>query len=147
MAGMIDDGFHDEGPIGAINVTSLIDVMFCLLIMFMVSAPLMSPKKDVPLTLPKARAQAFAEEDFMLAIISIDAKGRVFMGATPLSPDLAQMTQELANNPKLQADGRAFIQGDENVPFDRIVDVMAALKQAKVSRVGFVTDPAMKKRG
>ena len=146
MSKMIDDGFRDDGPMSAINVTSLVDVMFCLLIMFMVTTPMMSPKAAVELTLPAARGQEVAEADLLLTILSIDAKGRVFMGATPLSEDVAQMTQEIANNPKLQEEGRAFIQGDENVRFERIVDVMVALQQAKVRRVGFVTDPALKKR-
>lgn len=137
---LIDDGVQGEGPMGTINVTSLVDVMFCLLIMFMVSAPLMNKSVDAELTLPKARGNEIPEDDFMLSMITIDAKGQVYMGSTPLSADVAQMTLEIANNPKLQGDGRAFIQGDENVPFDRIVDVMVALQQAKVGKVGFVTD-------
>lgn len=82
----------------------------------------------------------------MLSVISIDARGQVFMGTTPLASEIEQMTTELANNPKLQEDGLAFIQGDENVPFERIVDVMVALQKAKVTKVGFVTDPTLKRR-
>ncbi|MBK8266645.1 MAG: biopolymer transporter ExbD [Nannocystis sp.] len=146
MSKMIDDGFRDDGPMTAINVTSLVDVMFCLLIMFMVTTPMMSPSAAVELTLPKARGQEVKEEDFLLSVISIDARGQVFMGTTPLASEIEQMSAELANNPKLQEDGLAFIQGDENVPFERIVDVMVALQKAKVTKVGFVTDPTLKRR-
>ena len=58
MSKMIDDGFRDDGPMGSINVTSLVDVMFCLLIMFMVSTPLMSPEDHGP---PAERAARFAD--------------------------------------------------------------------------------------
>ncbi|MGB1274272.1 MAG: ExbD/TolR family protein, partial [Nannocystaceae bacterium] len=47
MSKYIEDGLNDGGPVAAINVTSLVDVMFCLLIMFMVSTPLMTPSEDV----------------------------------------------------------------------------------------------------
>ncbi len=145
MSKMIDDGFQGDGPMATINVTSLVDVMFCLLIMFMVSAPMMTPKTEVDLTLPKAEAQEFTEEDMLLSVISVDVKGRVYMGSTPLSEDPAQMAQEIANNQKIQGDGQVFIQGDENVPYDRIVDVLVALQEAKVARVGFVTDPNVRR--
>ncbi|HFE47596.1 MAG TPA: protein TolR [Nannocystis exedens] len=145
MSKMIDDGFQGDGPMATINVTSLVDVMFCLLIMFMVSAPMMTPKTEVELTLPKAQAKEFTEEDMLLSVISVDVKGRVYMGSTPLSEEPAQMAQEIANNQKIQGDGQVFIQGDENVPYDRIVDVLVALQEAKVSKVGFVTDPSVRR--
>ena len=67
------------------------------------------------------------------------------MGVLPLSKDKAQMTKEIAANDKLKEDGMAFIQGDENVPYEKIVDVIVALKEAGVEQVGFVTDPRIKK--
>ncbi|MCB9566110.1 MAG: biopolymer transporter ExbD [Myxococcales bacterium] len=146
MSKIIDDGFQGDGPMGSINVTSLVDVMFCLLIMFMVSAPMMSPKADIEIDLPKAKGNEMSEDDLLLSVISVDVKGRVYMGSTPLSEDPARMAQEIANNPKVIADGRVFIQGDENVPYERIVDVLVALQTAKVIKVGFVTDPSVKRK-
>ena len=55
------------------------------------------------------------------------------------------MKREIAGNEKLKEDGMAFIQGDENVPYERIVDVIVALKEAGVEQVGFVTDPRIGK--
>jgi biopolymer transport protein TolR len=78
-------------------------------------------------------------------VISIDAKGQVFLGVLPLSKDKDQMTKEISANDKLKADGMAFIQGDQNVPYDRIVDIMVALKEAGVEQVGFVTNPKIQK--
>jgi biopolymer transport protein ExbD len=133
-----------DEPMSQINVTSLVDVMFCLLIMFMVATPLMGPK-GVEVELPAARGEPISEEEFLYSVISIDAKGDVFLGALPLARDPERMKQELAGNVKLKEHGMAFIQGDQNVSFERIVDVLVALKAAEISQVGFVTDPNLKR--
>ncbi len=139
--GFVNDGLVDSGePVSAINVTSLVDVMFCLLIMFMIATPLMSPKgKDVDL--PPARGEKISEEEFMRSVISVDAAGNVFLGTLPLSKDPERMAEELSKNAKLSEAGVVFLQADQTVPFDRIVDVLVALKKAEIGEVGFVTDP------
>lgn len=144
-AKIIDDGIQDEGPIAAINVTSFIDIMFCLLIMFMVAAPLLGQQADVELELPKAKANAIEEEQFEQTVISVDAKGQVFIGSTPLSADITQMSTQISSNAKIKEANFVFIQGDENVSYERIVDVLIALKNAEVRQVGFVTNPNFKK--
>jgi len=141
---IIQEGASGDEPIGAINVTSLVDVMFCLLIMFMVSTPLMSPDAT-DVDLPAGRGEEITEEEFFYSIISVDKAGKVFLGTLPLSADAAKMTEELKNNVKIKEDGKVFIQGDKNVDYARIVDVLIALKEAEVSSVGFVADPRMKK--
>ena len=139
---LIDSDFGASGdkPMAAINVTSLVDVMFCLLIMFMVATPLMS-KEALDIDLPNSPGGPISEEEFLYSVISIDASGQVFIGVLPLSKDKEKMTEELSNNVKLKEDGTAFIQGDENVPMEKIVDVLVALKAAGVEDIGFVTDP------
>jgi biopolymer transport protein ExbD len=91
--------------------------------------------------IPAGHGKKMTEEDFLYGVISVDKAGNVFLGTLPLSKDPAAMQQEIAANAKLQADGMVFLQGDQNVPFDRIVDVLVALKQAKISSVGFVAKP------
>ena len=142
---VINDGFVDAGePVSSINVTSLVDVMFCLLIMFMIATPLMSPEgHDV--TLPTARGEKIDEAEFLYSVISIDAKGNAFLGTLPLSQDVSKMKLELGKNTKLKEDGMAFIQGDQTVPFERIVDVLVALKAAEIGEIGFITDPNLKR--
>jgi biopolymer transport protein ExbD len=135
-----DPGHGDDAPISAINVTPMVDVMLCLLIIFMVATPMMAPTgHDVDI--PPGHGKKMTEEDFLYGVISVDKAGNVFLGTLPLSKDPAAMQQEIAANAKLQADGMVFLQGDQNVPFDRIVDVLVALKQAKISSVGFVAKP------
>jgi len=145
MSKIIQEGAGDSGePMGAINVTSLVDVMFCLLIMFMVATPLMSPE-GMDVDLPEGRGEEITEEEFFYSIISVDKTGKVFLGTLPLSADKDKMAEELKNNVKIKEDGKVFIQGDKNVAYERIVDVLVALKQAEVSSVGFVADPNMKR--
>lgn len=135
-----DDSNHDDEPMSAINVTPMVDVMLCLLIIFMVATPMMAPEgRDVDI--PAGRGKKMTEAQFLYGVISVDRTGNVFLGTLPLSTDPAQMQQELAANAKIQDDGMVFLQGDQNVPFDRIVDVLVALKQAEISSVGFVARP------
>jgi biopolymer transport protein ExbD len=140
------DAIQGEGPVSAINVTPLVDVMLCLLIIFMVSTPMMAPKQPHKIAVPKAKAQAIAEEQFLLATVSVDAKGDVFLGTIALSRDPTTLANELSSNARLKEDGVAFIQGDSNIEFNRIVDVMVALRTAGVSKVGFLTDPKVPPR-
>ena len=141
MSGLLEDGFHGEGPVAGINVTPLVDVMLCLLVIFMVSTPLMAPEPPMKISVPKAVGSPVAEEQFLLSTISIDAKGSVFLGTVGLSSDPVTLGAELSSNAKMKEAGMVFIQGDENITFDRVVDVLVALRTAGVSKVGFLTDP------
>ena len=139
--GVVNEGLVESGePVSAINVTSLVDVMFCLLIMFMVATPLMTPD-GAEVELPPARGEEITEEEFLYSVISIDRKGRVFLGTLPLSADREKMKEELANNAKIKEDGRAFLQADQEVDYDIVLDILAAMKEAEVGEIGFVTDP------
>lgn len=144
MGGIVthDGSASGDEPVAAINVTSLIDIMFCLLIGFMVATPLMH-QEAARVDIPHAKGMEITEDEFEYSVISIDATGRVFIGALPLDADKARWTEQLAANKKLGDDGMAFIQGDRTIPFDVILDVMIALEEAGVSEVGFVTDPKL----
>ena len=135
------DATHsDDSPMSAINVTPLVDVMLCLLIIFMVATPMMAPQgHDV--VVPPGHGKPLTEEDFLYGVISIDKAGNVFLGTLPLAADPAQMKEEIAANAKLKEDNMVFLQGDQNVPFDRIVDVLVAIKAAEIETVGFVAKP------
>lgn len=139
---VINEGVPDDDePLSAINVTSLVDVMFCLLIMFMVSTPLMSQETAENITLPPARGEQISEEEFLYSFIVVDKNGRFFLGSLPLPDDPVKLREQLKVNVKLKQDGMVFIQGDENADYEKIVDVLVALQDAEVSKVGFITDP------
>jgi biopolymer transport protein ExbD len=120
--------------------------MLCLLVIFMVSTPLMAPEAPMQISIPKAVGSPVAEEQFLLSTISIDAKGGVFLGTVGLSSDPNTLGAELGSNAKLKEAGMVFIQGDENLAFDPVVDVLVALRTAGVSKVGFLTDPRGEKK-
>src|SRR5690606_20234136 len=96
------DATQSEGPVWAINVTPLVDVMLCLLIIFMVSTPMMAPKQPHKIAVPKAKALAIAEDQFLLSTVSVDATGNVFLGTVALSNDPATLANELSSNARLK---------------------------------------------
>jgi biopolymer transport protein ExbD len=138
---IINQEMTGEEPVSAINVTSLVDVMICMLIIFMVATPMMTPQGAAEVELPAARGEKISEEEFLYTVISVDKTGRAFLGTLPLSEQPDKLKQEIANNVKIKEDGKVFLQGDKNVDHGRIVDILAALKDAEVGEVGFVTDP------
>ena len=147
MGGMINSNVDmGDEPMSTINVTSLVDVMFCLLIMFMVASPL-STKKPVDLVLPESKGIELTETELETTMLAIDSTGRVFMGALPLDEDREKWVEQIGANPVLKEAGIAFLIGDETAPFGKVIDVMDALKQAGIHQVGFVTDPNVKKTG
>ena len=90
---IINEELSGDEPMTAINVTSLVDVMFCLLIMFMVSTPLMSPEDGKDVELPAARGEEITEEQFLYGVISVDKQGRAFLGTLPLSTDTEKLVE------------------------------------------------------
>ena len=138
---IINQEMTGEEPVSAINVTSLVDVMICLLIIFMVATPMLTPEGELAVDLPAARGEQISEEEFLYTIISVDKTGRAFLGTLPLSAEPDKMKQEIATNVKIKEDGKVFLQGDKNVEHGKIVDILVALKDAEVSEVAFVTDP------
>lgn len=135
---IIQEGATGDEPMGAINVTSLVDVMFCLLIMFMVATPLMSPEV-VDVDVPAGRGEELPEGEWFTRVITIDKDGKVFLGVLPLNDD--NLADQIKGNAKYADGEKLFIQGDANVDYKRIVDVLVALKEAEVPSVGFIADP------
>lgn len=118
-----------------INVTPMVDVMLVLMIIFMVSAPLLTV--GVPIDLPQTSANPLNEEKEPLTI-TVDTKGEVFLQETPVQ------VEELA--PRLIAitnsgyDERIYVRGDRNVNYGQVMKVMGTLSSAGFKRVALVTD-------
>jgi len=126
-------------PMSEINVTPFVDVMLVLLIVFMVTAPLLTV--GVPVDLPQTRAKSLGEDREPLAV-TIDNSGQVFLQNTPIGID------ELV--PKLTAistngyDQRIFVRGDKAVDYGKVMEVMGLLNAAGFTRIGLVTDAPKK---
>ena len=125
-----------KGPLSEINVTPLVDVMLVLLIIFMVSAPMMTT--GVEIDLPKTRAPRMDVEEQKL-ILSIDKQQKVFLGEVEVPYD--RLEDALTNNARLQAEKELYLQADETVPYGFVAKVMALIRRGGIEKLGLVTDP------
>ena len=122
-------------PMSEINVTPFVDVMLVLLIVFMVTAPLLTV--GVPVDLPKTRAPALGQDKEPLSV-TIAKDGKIYLQKEAVSED--------ALVPKLQAisqngyDQRIFVRGDKTVDYGRVMVVMGLLASAGFTHIGLVTD-------
>ena len=127
---------------GDINVVPYIDVMLVLLIIFMVTAPLLT--QGVKVDLPKASAEPLPPDAEDPLVLSVDKQGRLFLnvGGTPdvaISEEVltARATAALRRNP----DRAVLLKADETIPYGRAVDAMVILQHAGAKKVGFITQP------
>ena len=126
-------------PMSDINMTPLIDVMLVLLVIFIVTAPLMT--SALKLDLPKTEAGAPTAGPAFIAV-AVDAEGQLFLGDQKLAREaLAQRVAAAAkDNPLLEVQLRA----DQKVPYGQVADLIALVQQAGLTRIGFVTESPAK---
>lgn len=125
-----------NAPMSEINITPFVDVMLVLLIIFMITAPMMT--KGVELDLPRAQAMPMEVDESKLLLI-IDAQKRVYLGETEIPH--ARLEEALANNPRLQRERELYLKADRSLSYGFVVQVMAIIKKAGVPKLGMVTDP------
>ena len=121
-------------PMSEINVTPFVDVMLVLLVIFMVTAPLLTV--GVKVDLPRSKAGAVTGSDEPLAI-SIDREGRLFIQDTPTKLDglVPKLIAISGNNPEI----RIFVRGDAAVDYGRIMEVMGLVNDAGFRKVALIT--------
>src|SRR5580698_6115522 len=124
-------------PISEINVTPFVDVMLVLLIVFMVTAPLLTV--GVPVDLPKTKAQALSQDREQLTV-SLKRDGSIYLQNTRVSEDdlVPKLTAIAANG----YDQRIFVRGDKAVDYGHVMEVMAEISAAGFTHIGLVTDVA-----
>lgn len=122
-------------PMSDINVTPMVDVMLVLLIIFMVTAPLLTV--GVPVDLPKTNAPAITGQDEPL-VVSVNPTGDVYLQETKIElEDLAPRLRAIIQN---KPETRIFVRGDKSVSYGRVVEVMGTLTAAGFSRVALITE-------
>ncbi len=123
-------------PMSDINVTPMVDVMLVLLIIFMVTAPLLTV--GVTVDLPETKSATITGQDEPLAI-TIDAEGRIFLQDTELElASLAPRLMAITNN---NPDIRIFIRGDKTIDYGRVMSVMGTVNAAGFRKVALITVP------
>lgn len=130
--GGLDSG-HNR-PMAEINTTPLVDVMLVLLIIFMITAPLMT--KALQVDLPKANAQSLQPSPEALAL-SIDAHGQLFWQTEAVTDTEALARMKVAARSAEQPP--VYLSADQALTYQRLTEVLALLKQAGLSKVSFVT--------
>jgi biopolymer transport protein TolR len=128
--------------VAEINVVPYIDVMLVLLIIFMVTAPLIT--QGVKVDLPKADAKPLSKDAKPPLVVSIDAHGQYYLSVgtgknKPMSPE--EIALEVAARLQVEPDTPVMVNGDGKVPYDAVIQVMVMLqKQAGVPSVGLMTE-------
>ena len=124
-----------QQPMSDINVTPFVDVMLVLLVVFMVTAPLLTV--GVPVDLPKAQASLIQEPDEPLSV-SIDFEGRVYVQDSEI--DLRKLTARLIAVTGANPDIRIFVRGDKTIDYGRVMQVMSTINAAGFKRVALITE-------
>lgn len=126
-----------DGPIAAINVTPLVDVMLVLLVIFMVTAPML--QQGVEVDLPKATTAPLRGSNEQI-VISIDKTGTVYLGAgnkvevAELAPKLQAIFKD-----RPESERKVYIKGDTTLGYGRVMEVMSALHGGGITQVGLVS--------
>lgn len=134
-----------ERPISEINVVPYIDVMLVLLVIFMITAPMLT--QGVTVDLPKAASQSLPTTDKEPIIVSVNQQGTYFLNisATPDDPIdgqalVVRVAAELELAKQAGQKLNVLVKGDQGVVYGKVVQAMGLLKQAGAEQVGLLTD-------
>lgn len=146
MAGVMSRGKRGKRLVAEMNVVPYIDVTLVLLIIFMVTAPLVT--QGVKVELPQAESEPVPPSDSEQVIVTIDAAGEIYINSekesdAPVEADTLVSRLEVVK--KYKPKTTFLVKGDQGVPYGRVVEVMALMNSAGIKDVGLLTDPPGKK--
>lgn len=122
--------------VSEINVTPLVDVMLVLLIIFMITAPMMTEGIDIDLPVTTSKALRQDEKPLM---VTIDLQNVITLQGKIVSEQLLQ--QELSKLDPALREQSVFLKADKNVPYGYVINIMTAIKTAGFSKLGMITTP------
>lgn len=126
-----------RAPMSEINVTPMVDVMLVLLIVFMVTAPLLTV--GVPVDLPKSGARQIVGQDEPL-VVTVNKAGEIFLQDSKLAAD--ELVPRLTAITENRKDARIFLRGDKDIAYGMVMTVMGSLNKAGFNRVALITEAA-----
>lgn len=133
-------------PVAEINVVPYIDVMLVLLIIFMVTAPIVT--QGVKVELPQGAAEVLPNDSKPPIVASIDGDGDYFLnkgGSTNVPMDLDELAHEVAAIMLVTPEVPVVVKADRNIPYDKVIQLMVTLQGAGVPSVGLMTDSPKEK--
>ena len=133
--GSFEDSSH-TAPMAEINTTPLVDVMLVLLIIFMITAPLLT--HQIKIDLPQASAIKSPDKPEIVTV-AIDGAGSTFWNNSPVTK--AEMAERLSVASRQQPQPELHLRADKNTQYQALAEVMAAAQNAGIRRMGFVTSP------
>jgi biopolymer transport protein ExbD/biopolymer transport protein TolR len=126
-------------PMSDINMTPLIDVMLVLLVIFMITAPLMTT--SLKLDLPKTEGARPSDAPVFIAV-AVNEQGQLFVGDEAVQP--AQLLQRAREAARRDPATEVHLRADSRVPYGRVAELIGLVQEAGLSRVGFVTEAPAK---
>ena len=128
-------GRRKFAPVAEINVTPMVDVMLVLLIIFMITAPLLTV--GIPVDLPKTQASSINESQEPLTI-TVNKAGQIYIQETEV--ELDAVVPRLVAITGSNSDTRIFVRGDQNVPYGDVIKVMGAINSAGFKKVALLSE-------
>ncbi len=126
--------------VSEINVTPLVDVMLVLLIIFMVTAPMMTQGLDVDL--PETTTKSLRQKENPI-VVTIDKDGKIMLDKIVVTRAL--LKQQLERSPREKKENPIYLKADRNVAYGLVVAVMADIKDSGFEKLGMITQPQLTK--
>jgi biopolymer transport protein ExbD len=117
-----------------INVTSLVDVVLTLLVIFMITAPML--QGGVEVSVPRARTESVPSSEGV--VVTVDRQGAVFIGDTPVRWE--EFERRFPEAVRAKGAKSVYLRADQGVPYGRVVQVLGAMKAADVATVGLIAE-------
>jgi biopolymer transport protein ExbD/biopolymer transport protein TolR len=127
-------GRNDLPMMADVNITSLVDVAFVLLIIFMITAPMMQGGVDVEL--PRAEARPLPTKNAM--VVSVNREGKIFIDETAVS--LADFRLTFRSLVATRKPGGVYLRADARVPYGEVIKVLATIRMSGIQNVGLVAE-------
>ena len=127
---------HHTQPMAEINTTPMVDVMLVLLVIFIITAPLLT--HAVKIDLPQASSQSNPEKPDTITLL-INAEGKLFWNDAPFEE--AELASRLATEAQKQPQPELHLRADKKTSYQQLATVMSAAQSAGIEKLGFVTEP------
>jgi biopolymer transport protein ExbD len=125
---------QSSSPMSEINTTPLVDVMLVLLIIFIITAPIITG--NIAVNLPSAKSAASSQKDVVIDL-SLNEKGELFLNERPI--DEENLVDLLKIEAKKNPDAKLKLNADLNTRYEKITQIMSKVNQAGITKLGFVT--------